>query len=194
MSKMFFYILLSIFKHVSLTSLNSEIYLNKRNFNLPFVTNDGVIYSRNIKNLNETSSHKLAATIFSYENLKNTNKFPLENVFKLAVYRLNINASSPCNYTGKAMLSKCHKVLIFDSNQYETTIEETREVILNRIGLKHEPNFKVDQKTMTFLSGINKKFKDDYERNEETVSRTQFDKQNVYSGSKTVKIIHEITG
>ena len=195
MSQMFVFILLSIFKSVILTAVNSDIYLNKRNLNLP-LTNEitSLIYSRNYKNVNETSSQKLATPI-SYENLKNTNKFPLENVFKLAVYRLNINSSSPCNYTGKALLSKCHKVIIFDSNQYETTIEETREVILNRIGLKSEPNFHIVLNTMKFLNGVNKKFIEQSETKEETDSQTEFDKKNaLYTGSKTVKIIHEITG
>ena len=185
---------LSLFKCVLLTAWTSDMYLHNRNYVMPGKVSD--IFSKN--NLqNGTTSYQNSE--INYENLKNTNKFPIENMFKLTAYRLNMNTSSPCNYTGKAMLMKCHRVLIFDSNHYETAIKEARELILNRIGLKNEPVLRINQNTLKLLNDINKNFEvssgtKSNSDNVESVKKTQFDKHDVSGGSKTVKIIRELTG
>lgn len=127
----------------------------------------------------------------TYDSLKYTSKYPLENVFRIPVYRLNINSSSPCNYTGKERVSKCHKTYVFDYELYNSTIEETRRLILTRIGLNKAPNTNINRKTVRLLNGIHRNF-DSKNSKFNPTPHTSLDMQGI--NSKTIKSIREITG
>jgi hypothetical protein len=175
-------LLLIIFKSTT-TATTTDIMTNQAVSRIIINNN----FNGNNYNTNTTQQQQRSISNYdlNYSILKNSNKFPLENAFKVSVYRLNINSSSSCNYTGKERLIKCHKVFLFDSIQYQNAIKEARNLILSRIGLRHEPsNVNMSRNTIKLLGGINKKF--------EGSTKTQFDKQELHG--RTVKIMRELTG
>ena len=182
--------LLLLLKAILISTQSSKnIYLNNQKYALPNTISTVTIN-------NDFNGTKLASRPYNsinYASLKNTKNFPLEHLFKITVYRLNVNSSSPCNYTGKELRMKCHKVLIFDSIRYQNAIKELQQSILSRIGLKNEPNnFNFNQNTMKLLNGIKENFKSSANDADESIKRTEFDKQEL--NGKTVKIIRELTG
>ncbi len=122
----------------------------------------------------------------------NDKVYNFKDLFNVGVYRLNVNTSSPCNYTGNQLLLKCHIINEFNENSYKKAINEYKIMIINQLGLKSktiESIPKQKKARVTFLKEIETKFGN---KSKETVKETVFDKTKMQN--KILNLIHNVEG
>jgi hypothetical protein len=155
-------------------------------------------------------SNKLTMTVdssqlksnFEYEKYSNggegshlhTNfKIPtLENLFRVVTYWDINNSSSPCTYSGNKRNQLCHKVITFDQEGYEKSLQDTRNLILSRLNLNEEPHIKINRNTMNFLDQLeNGIIREDTKKKHSTI-KTKYDMKSPQN--KVFNSMHETSG
>jgi hypothetical protein len=123
---------------------------------------------------------------------KNINKIPsLESLFQVTKYWDNNNRSSPCTHIGKKRSTLCHKVVEFDKEGYEKSLQDTRKLILSRLNLEHEPHVKMNENTFSFINQIENEILNEEEDKESTI-KTSLDKKVIEN--KEFNSMHEALG
>lgn len=78
----------------------------------------------------------------------------LASLFNVVTYWDKNNSSSPCSHSGRKRDLECKKVVTFDREGYDKSIEDMKKLILSRLNLDHVPSIKVNQKTMRFIDQL----------------------------------------
>lgn len=92
-----------------------------------------------------------------YTTHASRNKIPtLEKLFQKTSYRDPSNHSSPCKHKDRRN-TLCHKIITFDQEGYERSLQETRRLILSRLNLDSEPTVKISHSAQNFLDQIENK-------------------------------------
>jgi hypothetical protein len=124
---------------------------------------------------------------------KNIHKIPtLESLFQVTKYWDNNNRSSPCTHIGKKRSTLCHKVVEFDKEGYEKSLQDTRKLILSRLNLEHEPHVKLNENTFSFINQIENEILNEEEEGKESTIKTSLDKK--VSENKEFNSMHEALG
>ena len=99
----------------------------------------------------------------------------LSDLFNTSFWRLNINSSSPCTYTGDKMLEKCHQVHEYNEKAYNKYINQLKTMILSNLNIKNETNLdnsKLKNSQIKLLKEISDRNRD----SESWIRKTRFDK------------------
>jgi hypothetical protein len=127
---------------------------------------------------------------------KNIHKIPtLESLFQVTKYWDNNNRSSPCTHVGKKRSTLCHKVVEFDKEGYEKSLQDTRKLILSRLNLEHEPHVKLNENTFSFINQIENEILNEEEeggQSKESTIKTSLDKK--VTENKEFNSMHEAFG
>lgn len=131
---------------------------------------------------------------FDYEKYSlgaNKHRIPtLENLFQTVTYWDMNNSSSPCKHDGKKRSTLCQKVVSFDHVGYEKSIKDTKELILNRLNLKQEPEIKMNRNTLNFIDQLeNSMTEESNNHKRHTTIKTKYDMKT--SQNKILTTMHE---
>lgn len=169
---MIIYCLLALLVNLKLIDSNSNV----ENFHVPLASGYRGDREFNMPSTDENND----------DNYRNGN---LMELFKTIEYRLNVNKSSTCNYTGNERFLKCHQVQVFDDEAYRNALKDLTKMIVNRIGLNLNTKSKnVSRNSVKLLSGIER----NYGQSKKSIQHTEYDKHDMIS--KTVKLIYEANG
>ena len=140
------------------------------------------------------SSHYLnLKPSFDYEKYSiglNKHKIPtLENLFQIVTYWDVNNSSSPCKHDGKKRSSLCQKVVSFDQAGYDKSLKDTKQLILNRLNLKEEPEIKMNKNTLNFIDQLENIIIDDTFKRQHSTLKTKYDMKT--SENKVLTTMHE---
>jgi hypothetical protein len=122
--------------------------------------------------------------VFDHDFVVENDTRNLNEFFNTAQYRLNINTSSACNYTGNDRQLKCHLINIFDWEAYNKTLTNLRQMFILR--LRSSKFHSIDHTNSTLNNRV--KFLSKMFDDENVVKHTKFDKENLLS--RTVQSMH----
>ena len=134
----------------------------KPNLGLAFL----VLVFTSIKFMLVTSSNGKNYEYDKYISNKHYKVPTLESLFQVVTFRDNMNTSSPCLHQGKRRLTECHKVVSFDRAGYEKSLQDTRNLILSRLNLNHEPEVKLSKSKMSFIDQLESRLINDAASNQ----------------------------
>jgi hypothetical protein len=115
----------------------------------------------------------------------------LENLFEMVTYMDNNNVSSPCTHVGKKRDTLCHKIVTFDKSGYEKSLQDTKNLILSRLNLDHEPQIKINKNTLNFLEQLESKVLNEPDSSQSTL-KTRYDMKS--PENKILSSMHEASG
>ena len=133
-----------------------------------------------------------------YSSDMNTNYYDiptLENLFQKVSFRDNSNMSSSCPHGyGIKRDTLCQKIVTFDRDGYEKSLQDTRKLILNRLKLEHEPKIEINKNTLSFIEQIEKNLLEDAPDSDTMYStmKTKYDMKR--SESNEFNSMHEASG
>jgi len=119
----------------------------------------------------------------------------LENLFQKVSFRDNKNASSECPHVhGRKRDTLCHKIVSFDSEGYEKSIQDTKKLILNRLNLDHEPKIEINKNTLNFIEQLENNMLEEEQEIEHKYStmKTKYDMKRYET--KEFNSMHEASG
>jgi len=119
---------------------------------------------------------------YSIDTNRNANKVPtLESLFNIVTYWDNNNRSSPCTYVGPSRATHCHKIITFDQEGYEKSLDDTRKLILSRLNLENEPHININQNTLSFLDQLENKLLNENDEEKDHHNHHHHSNQNSHS-------------
>lgn len=114
----------------------------------------------------------------------------LENLFQKVTFWDMNNMSSPCQHYGKKRATLCHKVVSFDRDGYEKSLQDTRKLILSRLNLKQEPQIKINKNTLNFIDQLENRILNEQDKvNRYSTMKTKYDMKEPQT--KTFNSMHE---
>jgi hypothetical protein len=120
----------------------------------------------------------------------------LESLFNIVSYWDNNNRSSPCTYVGPSRATHCHKVVTFDQEGYEKSLDDTRKLILSRLNLENEPDINMNQNTLNFLDQLENKLLNEYdeEKDHHNHHHHHLNRQSAKNKYSTIKTKYDMKG
>ena len=99
---------------------------------------------------------------YSSELNRNFKVPTLDSLFQKVSFRDNGNISSMCPHGhGIKRDTMCQKIVTFDREGYEKSLQDTRRLILSRLHLDHEPKIEINKSTLNFIEQIERNLLDD---------------------------------
>ena len=120
----------------------------------------------------------------------------LESLFQKISFRDNKNSSSECPHKhGRKRDTLCHKLVSFDSEGYEKSIQDTKKLILNRLNLDQEPKIEINKSTLSFIEQLENSMLEEEEQdvdNKYSTMKTKYDMKRYET--KEFNSMHEASG
>ena len=133
---------------------------------------------------------------YSSELNKKQNIPTLESLFQKTIFKDNNNVTSECPYEyGRKRDTLCHKIVSFDKEGYEKSIQDTKKLILSRLNLDQEPKVEINKNMLNFIEQIeNSILEEDPENDENKYStmKTKYDMKRYET--KEFNSMHEASG
>lgn len=102
----------------------------------------------------------------------------LENLFQKPTYWDINNVSSPCKHSDYKRNFLCQKIVTFDRDGYEKSLQDTRKLFLGRLELSEEPAVRMNTNQLKFLGQVEQDIELEEEANGEKVNsiiKTKYD-------------------